>query len=140
MPGQVEAHVPADRAEPLAPRGTAGLAATPVEPGPGIPRDYPLHRLTVDRYERMAAAGIFGEKEPVFLWHGRLVEKMTIGPDHCNAAADLIASLIRLVPDGWHVRVEQPMRIADDSMPEPDVMVVRGRRGIGESVSPRPRM
>ncbi len=91
-----------------------------------LPRDYPPHRLTVERYERMVEAGIFGEKEPIFLWHGRLVEKMTIGPDHCNAAADLIAMLIRLIPDGWHVRAEQPVRIADDGMPEPDVMVIRG--------------
>ncbi len=105
-----------------------------------LPRDYPPHRLTVERYERMVRAGIFGEKEPIFLWHGRLVEKMTIGPDHCNAAADLIAMLIRLIPDGWHVRAEQPVRISDDGMPEPDVTVIRGATRDYRGASPPRRM
>ena len=34
------------------------------------------YRLTVDQYERMSSAGIFSEKEPIFLWTGRLVEKI----------------------------------------------------------------
>jgi Uma2 family endonuclease len=99
--------------------------ATP-EAVEALPREYPPHRLTVERYERMVEAGIFSAKEPIFLWHGRLCEKMTKGPDHCNSAADLVAILIRLVPAGWHVRAEQPVQIDDDGMPEPDAMVVRG--------------
>jgi Uma2 family endonuclease len=99
---------------------------TPPAPVAGEARTFPPHLLTVDRYERMAAAGIFSEKEPIFLWKGRLVEKMTKGPDHVNTQVELLTILFRLVTTGWHVRPEQPMQ-TDIGTPEPDVTIVRGK-------------
>jgi Uma2 family endonuclease len=92
-----------------------------------LPREYPPHRLTVERFERMVNAGIFGDKSPIFLWHGRLVEKMTKGDPHIFAVVSLTQTLGRLLPEGWHVRPEQPVRVGDDSMPEPDLSIARGR-------------
>ncbi len=92
-----------------------------------LPREYPPHRLTVERYERMVEAGIFSAKEPIFLWHGRLVEKMTKGDPHIFAVLALSKILDRLLPEGWHTRPGSPVRVGDDSMPEPDLSVVRGR-------------
>ena len=91
-----------------------------------LPREYPPHRLTVERYERMVDAGVFGDKSPIFLWHGRLVEKMTKEYPHVFAVVSLNQLLNRLLAEGWHVRPEQPVRVGDDSMPEPDITVVRG--------------
>jgi Uma2 family endonuclease len=104
----------------------ATIAEVPPPETTELVRSYRPHRLTIDRYDRMVAAGIFTENEPIFLWHGRLVEKMTKGPDHTNTLTDLYALLTRLVPAGWHVRQEQPMALGDDGMPEPDLTVVRG--------------
>ena len=39
-------------------------------------------RLTVDRFLRMAKAGILTKKDRVLLWKGQLVEKMTKGRPH----------------------------------------------------------
>lgn len=90
-------------------------------------RMVPTHRLTVDRYLQMVAAGIFKENEPIFLWNGRLAQKMTIGPDHSNTLILLDAMLSALVPTGWHVRQEQPIRFGEAGLPEPDLSVVRGK-------------
>ena len=85
----------------------------------------PLH-VTVERFERMVKAGILGEKEPIFLWKGRLVEKMTKGIHHGFSSVTLCALLIRMAFQGYHVRMEQPIRVGDDGMPEPDFTIVRG--------------
>jgi Uma2 family endonuclease len=84
------------------------------------------YRLTIDRYYRMIGAGIFAEDDPIFLWRGQLVTKMTKNPPHVIALTSTYQSLIRAVPVGWYVQQEQPVVIAGDSVPEPDVAVVRG--------------
>lgn len=96
--------------------------AAPDETG----RGFPAHRVTVTRYERMIERGVFGEDEPVFLWHGRLVEKMPKGPRHNSSSNKLLKAMDRLMPDGWFTEHEAPLALSDDTMPEPDVKIVRG--------------
>jgi Uma2 family endonuclease len=106
------------------------MATTAEAPPPEtteLVRAYRPHRLTIDRYDRMITAGVFTEKDPVFLWKGQLVEKMTKNPPHTIAVTELHRVMLRLVPEGWYVAQEQPMAIADDGVPEPDLTVVRGR-------------
>jgi Uma2 family endonuclease len=88
------------------------------------PRPY---RVTVELYQRMIATGLFREKEPIYLWRGELVEKMTKGRRHNLASTELNAALVRIVPQGWLVRPEQPVTLPSDGMPEPDFTIVRGR-------------
>lgn len=82
--------------------------------------------LTVDRYYRLIDAGVIGEDEPIFLWKGRIVEKMTKHPPHNIALSKLLRRLFSLIPDDWYVAPEQPVRVGDQSLPEPDVTIVRG--------------
>ncbi len=88
--------------------------------------DFPEHRMTVDRFLRLIEAGVFGEDEKIFLWRGRLVEEMPKGRRHSFTAVKLEHILIRLLPEGVHVELEQPMVLGNDSLPEPDLMVLRG--------------
>ena len=87
----------------------------------------PLYRLTVDQYEAMVDAGIFGERDRVHLINGCLVEKMTHHPTHA-IADDLCGEALRLVlPPGWYIRPGKPVRIPGlASMSEPDRSVARG--------------
>jgi Uma2 family endonuclease len=101
-------------------------ATTETEPEVGVEAEFPPHRMTIDRYQRLVEAGVYGSEDPVFLWKGRLVEKMTKGRPHSFTSMSLDRSLILLIPEGWHVEHECPLAIGGDSMPEPDVMVVRG--------------
>ena len=63
---------------------------------------------------------------------GLLVSIMTKGPDHSSSAGMGQSLLARLLPDGWHVRKEDPITLPDGpaghpSEPEPDLAVVRGQ-------------
>jgi Uma2 family endonuclease len=74
----------------------------------------------------MVEAGIFGPRDRLFLWKGQLVEAMTQGEPHCFAMAQLNRFLVRLVPDEWFITPGRPLALPDESMPEPDFMVVCG--------------
>jgi hypothetical protein len=85
--------------------------------------------LTVDHYLRMIEAGILTEKDRVLLWKGQLVERMTEDRPHTVAMLCLHDALRRVVPAGNYVEPGQPMLLLrrDDTIPEPDLKVVRGR-------------
>ncbi len=85
-----------------------------------------LHRFTLDEYEALVAAGVFGRKSRLHLINGCLVEKMTQNPPHSTADLLLGKHLDSLLPAGWHSRGSKPIRIPPGSMPEPDQSVVRG--------------
>jgi Uma2 family endonuclease len=75
----------------------------------------------------MIAAGILTNDDRVELIEGQLVLKMPKGPGHSTGSEKCWRAIDRLLPVGWHVRIEKPVRIpARDSMPEPDVLVARG--------------
>lgn len=88
--------------------------------------EFPPHIMTIDRYKRLIASGVYGPNDPVFLWRGRLVEKMTKGDSHAFSSSSVVGFMARLVPEGWGVRPDQPIILSDNSMPEPDLTVVRG--------------
>ncbi len=88
------------------------------------PRPY---HMTVDVYDRLGESGVFGDKSPIYLWKGRLVEPMTKGDPHEFALGGLNEVLVQLCQGSWHVRPSSPVRVRDDSKPEPDFVVLRGR-------------
>ena len=91
-----------------------------------IDADFPPHRMSIDRYKQMVEAGVYNSKDHVFLWKGDLVERISEGPEHAFTSTILHRDLIRLMPESWHVVFQVPIRINPDSMPEPDIMIVRG--------------
>lgn len=102
------------------------------------PATFQPHRLTLERYYRLVDEGFFGENEPIFLWRGQLVEKMTKGQPHNTALAELNTILCKLIPNGWHVRPQQPVALGG-SVPEPDISIVRGRSRDYPKAPPTPR-
>jgi Uma2 family endonuclease len=81
--------------------------------------------MTVDRYERLVEAGVLDDPR-VELINGWLVTKMSKNRPHSIATGRLVRHLDRLLPAGWHLRKEEPVRIPDYDEPEPDVAVVAG--------------
>jgi Uma2 family endonuclease len=84
-----------------------------------------LAKWSVARYQRMIEAGILTAEDKVELLENYVVLKMPKNPPH-DGTLDLIAAALRgLVPNGWLLRVQQTIVLAD-SQPEPDVALVRG--------------
>jgi Uma2 family endonuclease len=84
-----------------------------------------VYRISVDEYERMA--GVLDD-ERVELIDGLLVKKMGKKPPHIWAVGSVLEALTMMLPSGWTLRKEDPVRIPDFDEPEPDVAVVRGSR------------
>ena len=85
-------------------------------------------KLTTDEYDRMVAAGILPETNRLELIDGRIVEKDVKNPTHSAVVELGRAAIAELLPAGWIIRSEQPVRIPNrNSEPEPDISVVRGR-------------
>ncbi len=93
----------------------------------GIPFEE-LHRMTVNEYERLADSGIFDDPQ-VELINGLLVKKLTKKPRHVSACELLAGVLEALLPAGWYIREQNPLRIPDYDEPEPDIVIARGSRG-----------
>lgn len=88
----------------------------------------PRYRFTVDEYERLGAAGIFGEDDRVELIRGEIIQMSPVGPRHADGVPLLNRLLTRRVPDDVLVTVQSPIRLPDDSEPEPDLALVRFAR------------
>jgi Uma2 family endonuclease len=96
-----------------------------------------LYRMTVDEYECMADAGVLKDRR-VELINGWLVRKMTTKPSHVIAVDATREAIAGLLPPGWWLREEKPIRIPDFDEPEPDISVVRGSRNDYRSRHPAP--
>ena len=85
------------------------------------------HRLTVDDYRRMAEIRLFASDDRVELIEGAIVDMAPIGSLHAATVTALAERLTRSVDASAHVRVQQPLVLAPDSEPQPDLAVVNGR-------------
>lgn len=86
-----------------------------------------LYRMTVGQYERLVESGAL-DGQPVELMSGLLVRKMGKKPPHVIAREALRDELLPLIPRGWRLAIEAPVRIPDFDEPEPDLAIVRGTR------------
>ncbi|HET6422036.1 MAG TPA: Uma2 family endonuclease [Planctomycetaceae bacterium] len=103
---------------------------------PGIP-PWPVKRFTVAEYEELVNSGVFDEDDNCELLEGWLVPKMTKNPLH-DGTIDLLDGLLdEALPPGWHTRGQNAI-VTSDSVPEPDLAVVRGSRGDYRIQHPKP--
>jgi len=87
----------------------------------------PIYRMSVAQYHAALSAGIFTDGDPIELLEGLLVEKMSKNPPHVIALGNVLEAIARRVPEGWSLRTQDPITLADGE-PEPDLVVVRGAR------------
>jgi Uma2 family endonuclease len=114
----------------------------PTQPAMPLPLPLPppedVYRIIVDRYDRMVASGSLVEDDPIELLNGVLVTKRRKNPRQMwsvEAARDGISGLL---PAGWFLRQEGPVRIPDFDEPEPDLAVIRGTRDDYQDRHPSP--
>lgn len=96
------------------------------------------HRLSVRDYYRMAEAEILGPDERVELIEGEIVEMAPIGSGHGGTANRLTRRLVMAVGERGVVAVGNPLRLSDDSEPQPDLLVLRPRADDYAGAHPTP--
>src|SRR5262245_2362421 len=84
-------------------------------------------RFTRAEYHRMAEAGILGRHDRVELIRGEVIQKLPIGRRHRAFVDNLNRLLVMALGNRAIVSVQQPVVLADDTEPEPDLTVLRHR-------------
>jgi hypothetical protein len=91
---------------------------------PPVPGDA-FWRLNLKQYHEMVRQGILTEDDPVELWEGLLVRKMTKSRAHCLATELAQGSLAPRVPAGWHLEAQESVTLSGSEF-EPDIVIVQG--------------
>jgi Uma2 family endonuclease len=90
--------------------------------------------ISVDGYHLLRDVGLVGIKTELI--HGVVVEKMSKSPLHTYLVNALLRLLSNSLPEGYWLRKEDPLSLAD-SEPEPDISVVAGRARDFKTSHPR---
>jgi Uma2 family endonuclease len=99
-----------------------------------------LYRMSVAKYEAMVASGVFTKRDRFHLIYGFLVAKMTEYPPHAACCDGIRLAIEPLLPPGWYVRLDKPLKIPDRaSVPEPDAVLTRGTWRDYEQRHPEPQ-
>lgn len=86
------------------------------------------HRsFTMAEYERMVEIGILSEDERVELLDGELYRMSPIGARHVHAVRTLTNLLVKQIGHRALIDVQNPIRLDDDSVPQPDIAVLHCR-------------
>jgi Uma2 family endonuclease len=87
-----------------------------------------LKRFTAAEYNRLAESGVYTTEDRFELLDGWLVDKMPNNPPHSTALGLLEDILIALLIAPWIFRTQRPISLGGDSVPEPDLVVIKGPR------------
>ena len=105
---------------------STATATRPTVSAPAPVASPPLHRITVNEYERIIEAGALEDPSRVELIDGHMVDKMGKNAGHSYATKEALKALDSRLPAGWTSRKEEPVRIPRYDEPEPDIAIVRG--------------
>jgi len=87
------------------------------------------HRFTVADMDRMIAAGILGEEDHVELIGGEIVEMAAKGEPHQMCMMRSVRYLAPLLTGELWLGTQDPIVLAEDERPEPDLLMCRVKGG-----------
>jgi Uma2 family endonuclease len=94
--------------------------------------------FNVDDYYRMAEAGVFAPNDRVELIEGEVIKMSPIGNRHGGCVKRLNALLNRNVGRIAIVSVQDPVRLDDFSVPQPDIALLKPRSDYYSNSHPTP--
>lgn len=95
-------------------------------------------KFTVHDFYRMGEAGIFSEGDRVELLEGEIVEMTPIGSCHAACVSRLNRMLTSQLGQTAIVSVQNPIRLNDQSEPQPDITLLRPRPDFYKGGHPQP--
>jgi Uma2 family endonuclease len=101
-------------------------ATVPLTTEAALESDVQPFDVTSEVFFQMIEAGVFPPKRRVFLWGGRLYEKMAKTVAHALTAYTIQEKLRPLIAPYWLIWPENPIPLDERHAPLPDVTVVRG--------------
>ena len=95
-------------------------------------------QFSVAEYYCMGETGILRPDERTELIHGEIIVMPPIGPGHAEGNSRAERTFHRRLGDRAVVRGQSPVRLPDDTEPEPDVVLARPRPEGYRAAHPRP--
>ena len=84
-------------------------------------------RFTIDEYHRLIELGFLQEGDRIELIRGELIQMVAKGTPHTVCGSILCRQLDRLLGDRAVIRGQDPITLPNQSEPEPDVAIARGK-------------
>lgn len=97
------------------------------------------YRFSVEQYYRMAEVGVLAPEARTELIEGEICDMPPIGCRHSATVAWLHRQLSSIVGDRAWVVEQYPLRLSRHTEPQPDLMVLRSRRGLYSDAHPTAR-
>jgi Uma2 family endonuclease len=95
-------------------------------------------KISLERFHKMAEAGIFGEDDRIELIDGEMLTMAPIGGPHMTMVNRLNSLLVRAIGERGVVSVQNPVALPPDSEPQPDVVVLKPSAGALSAGVPGP--
>ncbi|CEP68890.1 Nuclease, putative, TT1808 [Moorella glycerini] len=95
-------------------------------------------RFTVEEFYQMARAGILGENDRVELIDGEIIEMVPIGTRHAACVRRMDRIFSTKIGNNALVDTQNPLRLDQNSEPQPDLMLLKPRDDYYASFHPRP--
>ena len=83
-------------------------------------------RWTRVEYDKLIETGVLGPGDKIELLGGQLCVSEPQNSPHARAISLGLEAIQRALAPSWHVRVQLPIALDDESEPEPDLAVVSG--------------
>ena len=84
-------------------------------------------KMTTSLYQSMYEHGILTENDQVELINGEILTRSPSGSRHAACIKKLNALLSRQLSEKAIIGIQDPVKLGEDAMPEPDVVVLRHR-------------
>ncbi|MDM9585513.1 MULTISPECIES: Uma2 family endonuclease [unclassified Nostoc] len=84
-------------------------------------------RFTIAEYHQLIELGFLTESDRIELIRGELIQMTAKGTPHTVCSSILCRQLDRLLGDRAVIRGQDPITLSNQSEPEPDVVIARGR-------------
>ncbi|WP_295883676.1 Uma2 family endonuclease [uncultured Thiohalocapsa sp.] len=99
---------------------------------------YHRYRFSVDEYLRMGETGILTEDDRVELIDGEIVDMPPIGLPHSGAVNRVANLFSRRLGERVILSIQNPVKIGDFSLPQPDIALLRPREDFYSTAYPAP--
>ncbi|NET28271.1 Uma2 family endonuclease [Okeania sp. SIO1I7] len=94
--------------------------------------------FTVDQYYKMLEAGILTENKRVELIRGEIIKMSPIGVRHADCVKRLAELFILGLGKTVTVGIQDPVRLNNNSEPQPDISLLQRRQGVRQTQHPQP--
>ncbi len=95
-------------------------------------------RFTASEYNRMAEAGILSEDDRLELIDGEIIEMAPIGRRHQACVDRLTLFFVSSLGNLAQIRIQGPVRLSEQTEPQPDLAMLRPRPDFYASGHPTP--